>query len=415
MKKLLTKTIVSLLSLTTVFTPLTGVAEEKETKEISFMIPDWGVPSDEMLKSFEEESGIKVKVIPTAWNDIRDKLAVAAASKTVAADVFEVDWSWMGEFSSADWLAPIELEDPDAFPAIKQFMKDDKVYAVPYANDFRVAYYNTEMYKKAGITEAPTTWDQVIEHSKKLKEEKVIEYPISMPLAADENLSTTFFWLAYSRNGVLFNEDNTLNEEAALDALKVIEQVLDAELVNPGNANGSGMDAYNQISSGDTAFMVGPSSFVGRVNNEKESKVIGQVQPILLPGKDKTAEKTVPFQEAIGISPNSENMEAAQEFVKWYTSEETQVELYDAVGAIPTRLSVLEKLIKEEKIKNTGAMVELAGMIESPFPNGVPEYYTEMSTEVFNVINQMVTADLKAEDAVKQLTEKVNKIVEEYK
>lgn len=414
MKKIFSQLALPALLISSLFAPVTSFAEETEKKEISFMIPDWGVPSDEMLAQFEEESGIKVNVIPTAWDDIRDKLAVSAASNTVAADVFEVDWSWMGEFTSAEWLAPIELADADAFPAIAQFMQEDKVYAVPYANDFRIAYYNTQMYKEAGLDKEPTTWDEVIESSKKIKETGVIDYPVSMPLGADENLTTSFLWLAYSRNGVIFNDDNTLNEEAAKDALTVIDTLVKEELINPGNVNGSGMDAYRQIASGETAFMVGPSSFVGRVNDEEESKVIGQVMPTLLPGKDGTAEKTVPFQEAVGISPNTENMEAAQTFVQWYTSEETQLALFDAVGAIPTRLSVLEQLIDEEKIKNTGAMVELAEMVESPFPNGVPVYYTEMSTEIFNIINKMVTSDMSIDEAVSQMTEKVNAIVADY-
>lgn len=415
MKKTLITILVAGLGFSNIFVSEKIFAEEKkETTEISFMIPDWGVPSDDMLADFEEEYGIKVNVLPTSWDDIRDKLAVAAASNTVAADVFEVDWSWMGEFTSADWLAPIELEDTDAFPAIDQFMYDDEVLAVPYANDFRIGYYNTEMYKVAELTDAPTTWEQVIENAKVIKEAGVVEYPVSIPLGADENATTTFLWLAFTRNGVIFNEDNTLNEEATKDALTVIETLIKNELVNPGNANGSGMDAYNQICTGDTSFMVGPSSFVGRVNNEEESKVIGQVMPILLPGIDDTAEQTVPFQEAIGISPNTENMEAAQTFVKWYTSEETQVELFEAVGAMPTRLAILEKLIAEEKIKNTGAMEELAGMIKTPFPNGIPEYYTEMSTEIFNIINKMATSDFNAEDATVEMIEKVNSVVAEY-
>ncbi|MGF3067155.1 ABC transporter substrate-binding protein [Facklamia sp. P12950] len=415
MKKTLKSILAASLTLSTVLAPLTAMAQEENAGiEISFMIPDWGAPSDEMLARFEEEYGIKVNVLPTSWDDIRDKLAIAAASNTVAADVFEVDWSWMGEFTSADWLAPIDLPDADAFPAIEQFMLNDEVYAVPYANDFRIAYYNTKMYEEAGLEEPPVTWDQVMEQAKTIKDAGITEYPVSLPLGADENLTTTFFWLAYTRNGIIFNEDNTLNEEASLDALTIIKALSDEELINPGNVNGSGMDAYRQINSGDTAFIVGPSSFVGRVNNEEESTVVGQVKPILLPGVDANAERTVPFQEAVGISPNTENMEAAQTFVKWYTSEETQLELFDAVGALPTRLSILQQLIDEEKIKNTGAMVELAEMVESPFPNGVPEYYTEMSAEIYNTINKMVTSDLSAEEVVKELVEKVNSVVEEF-
>ncbi|MDO5089728.1 MAG: sugar ABC transporter substrate-binding protein, partial [Leptotrichiaceae bacterium] len=43
--------------------------ESKENVEITLMIPDWGAPTDEMLTEFKAETGITVKVLPTAWDD----------------------------------------------------------------------------------------------------------------------------------------------------------------------------------------------------------------------------------------------------------------------------------------------------------------------------------------------------------
>ena len=61
--------------------------KEEGANEVSFMIPDWGVPTEEMLKDFEKESGIKVNVMTTSWDDIRNKISTAAAGKKAAADV----------------------------------------------------------------------------------------------------------------------------------------------------------------------------------------------------------------------------------------------------------------------------------------------------------------------------------------
>ena len=49
------------------------VKEEKGGKEITVMIPDWGTPTEEMLKEFKDETGISVTVLPTAWDDIKRK------------------------------------------------------------------------------------------------------------------------------------------------------------------------------------------------------------------------------------------------------------------------------------------------------------------------------------------------------
>ncbi len=385
----------------------------KAASEISFMIPDWGVPTEEMLKDFEEQSGVKVNVLTTGWDDIRNKISTAAAGKTAAADVFEVDWSWVGEFQKAGWIAPISLsqEDMDDMVSAKTFSVDGTLYAVPYSNDYRIAYYNKNMFDQAGISEPPKTWKEVISDAKLLKEKGICEYPVSNPMSADEKSTTTFLWLAYTLDGKVFNEDNTLNREAALDALNILDEINREGLSDPANRAVS--EAFPRLRNGEAAFMVGPSSNVMAVNDPRKSKVVGQVIPILLPGKEAQAEVTTPFAEAVGISPYSKNPEGAKKFVEWYSSPEVQYQLYEEISNLPTRTSVLEKLLKDGKIQNPGAMLELAKRIESPFPNGVPIYYTRMSTEIFNTINQMANEKLSAEEAADQLVEKVNKIVKE--
>ncbi len=382
----------------------------KSSQEITLMVPDWGDPGKEILDEFEKESGIKVKVTQVSWDKIKDKISTAAAGKTVAADVFEVDWSWVGEFKNAGWVDPIDVseEDKKDMPSISTFSVDGKVYAIPYGNDFRVAFYNKEDYDKAGLKDAPKTWEDVIDDAKVIKLKGVKEYPVTMPLGAEEGTSTVLYWLAYTRNGKVFNDDNTINKAAVLDALKIIDKLNKEGLIDPANRNSSGMDGYMHISDDTASFMVGPSYFVSGVNDPQESKVVDKVESVKLPGKDDYAKATVPFAEALGISKYTKNREAAEKFVKWYTSKETQEKLFLQKNIAPTRTSVLQKLVKDGKYKNPGAMLELAEVIESPFPNGVPSYYSKMTTEIYNTINQMANEKLTPEQATDMIVEKVD-------
>lgn len=381
-------------------------------KEITFMIPEWGEPSQEMLDEFEKESGIKVKVTTVSWDDIRDKISVAAAGKTAPADVVEVDWSWVGEFQSAGWLEPLNFskEDIEDMPSIQSFMVNNEVLAAPYANDFRIAYYNTEQFKEAGIETEPKTWDDIYNYSKKIKEKNIVKYPYAIPLSAEESTTTSLIWLAFAKNGVVFNDDNTLNKESVLDALTYIDKLNKEGLVDPINRTSKGMDAYRKLTKGEASMLIGPTSFVGRVNDPKESQVVGKVTPILLPGESGVSQKTMALPEGIGVTKYSKNKEAAEEFVKWYTSAKMQEQLFEKNNSIPTRTTVLEKLIKEDKIKNSGAMLEESKLIKSPFPKGVPNYYTEMSTAMFNAVNKMVNGELTPEKAYEQMETKINEL-----
>lgn len=390
-------------------TPAIVEAQEEEAVEISFMIPDWGVPTDESLAAFTEETGITVNVIPTSWDDIRDRIATAAVGQEAVADVYEVDWSWTGEFVAANWLAPIDVDEETVadMPTLSTFMVDDQYYALPYANDFRVAYNNERMFSEAGIEELPTNWNTLLDNLRTIKEAGVVDYPISIPLGADENASTTFYWIAFSRNGVVFNDDNTINRDSLVDALTLIDTLVTEDLINPSNTQISGMEAYGQIATGDTAYMVGPSSFLTRVDDEENSTVVGEVAATKLPTIDGDyAEVTVPYNEAVGISPYSENPEAALEFVKWYTDTDTQIEFNQTISAMPTRTSALEEVVDNEEF------LEIFSLAQSPFPNGIPDYYTEMSTAIFNGINQLATGQISVEEAANQIEQAVNELAE---
>ena len=275
--------------------------ESGEGDKITFMVPDWGVPTDEQLAAFTEETGIEVEIAEVGWDDIREKIATAASADECAADVVEVDWSWVGEFYAADWLEPLEVSDDDKedMPTIETFTIDDKVLAMPYANDYRLGYYNTEQFAKAGITEEPQTWDDVLEACRTLKSTGTVEYPFAIALNAEEKTSTCLMWLAYTMNGVVWNEDGTFNEESVMEALKYLETLINEELVAPEDKTSSGMDAYMRICGGTASFLTGPTSFVSRSQNEELCSVVGQITPILVPGKDGKAEQTMPLPEAL--------------------------------------------------------------------------------------------------------------------
>lgn len=115
--------------------------DKKEAQSITFMAPDWAVPTDEQLDEFTKETGIEVVVNEVGWDDIREKMVTAAAGGQAVADVVEVDWSWVGEFYAADWLEPLEVSDEVKadMPTLETFTKDGKVLAIPYANDYRLS------------------------------------------------------------------------------------------------------------------------------------------------------------------------------------------------------------------------------------------------------------------------------------
>ncbi len=382
-------------------------AEEGQT--LTLLVPEWGAPSEEMLKKFTDETGIQVTVEVAGWDEIKQKVSVASSGQNAAADLIEVDWSWVGEFTSAGWLEKIDVPEDvkKDMPSLTYFTVDGTVYAIPYTNDMRIAYLNTEMMKKGQVDTIPNSWETLEPAFAKMKANGV-EYPMLFPLTAEEKTTTSFLTLAYTRNNIVFNDDNTLNRESVHDTLTLLESMIKKGYINPNNVSTPGIDVFKGIQNGNGAFLEGPSSYLTSVNDEKVSKVVGQVQAIEFPGKNAPATKSISFTEAIGISSYSKNKEAAQKFVEWYYRPETQAELNRATSLLPTRTSVLSEMIHSGEIKAPEFVIAQSQNVDTPFPNGVPKYYAQMSSEIYNIVNQLGQGKLTADQATDMMVEKVD-------
>lgn len=380
---------------------------------ITVMVPPWGEPSKELLDSFMKDTGIDVTVNVVGWDDIRNKVSIAAVGKKAPADVFEVDWSWVGEFGAADWMEPIPFTDDEkaGMPVAASFQYGGRTLALPYANDFRLGYYNKDYFGKIGMDQAPDNWDDMLAACKKIKAEGVCEYPIPFALSATEGATTSLLWYTESRYGGFFNDDFTVNKDHVLAALQSLDQMLNQDkLINPANVNLKDVEVYPNITSGAAAFMVGPTSYIGRINNPEYSSVIGQVSPMLVPGNGTQKTATFALPEGVGVSKFSKNKEAAMKYVQWFTSPQVQVQIYKDRNLIPTRTEALQQLIDDGSIKDGQVLIEQSKYIASPFPGGIPSWYSEMSNTIYNSVNQMVTGSLTPEQAYTKISDKVNEL-----
>lgn len=381
----------------------------KDKGEITVLVPEWGAPSDEMLAKFKEETGITANVETQGWDEIKQKIGIASAGNTAAADVFEVDWSWVGEFVAAGWLEKLDLSDEvkNDIASIPYFTVEGNVYSLPFINDYRIAYLNTQM---AG-DKVPATYDELNEILLQAKKDGKVEYPILFPLNAEEKTSTSFMTLVFTRNGVFLNDDNTANEAAIRDGFETLDYQLKNGLIDPNEASRPGVETFKGIVNGEGAFLIGPSAYVNKLDDPEFSKVVGQVKTIMLPGKDGVSPNTLAFTEALGVSAFSKNKEKAMKFIEFMSRDDIQQEFHKEKKVVPTRVKALSALIEDGTIANPGTLLNQAKTIANPFPNGVPSYYTEMSTSMFNIVNEFALGKLSVDEATEKFVTSINSFV----
>ena len=120
-----------------------------------------------LVSQFEAANkDIKVKYVNVPFDQAQNKFDTAAGSKG-APDVLRSEVGWTPAFAKKSYLLPLDgteaLKDQSKFQPslIKQAQYEGKTYGVPFVTDTLALVYNKALFKKAGITEAPKTWDEL--------------------------------------------------------------------------------------------------------------------------------------------------------------------------------------------------------------------------------------------------------------
>ncbi len=289
--------------------PSAAASADISGQTIDVLMPPWADLPQALLYDFTAKTGVKVNYTVAEWDAIRDKIAVAGAANSKLADVTEFDWSWTGQYGKAGWFEPLEdkidtsdLTNNDAFTLVGH------LYGACYNNDFRLFQYNKKMFDEAGITSPPAIYDELLGDARTLKSKGIVEYPLLFPLQSGR-----------------FHLDDVLPQppgprrpapgrgrQAGLRGSK-LGWIQGPRVLHPGTAgrpDRSRDDLNGERRAGrllacrqGCGHLRAPGDLV---NNEdpQQSKVVGQVQPMLVPGLPGPG-PSYGQPEAIGIMSNS--------------------------------------------------------------------------------------------------------------
>lgn len=147
--------------------------------ELSFRFND--SEREEMRAALDEfeaaNPGITVELQTIAWKDSRDQFLRESAVGQ-GPDVVHIAFVWTQEMAEAGAVMPIEdltqygafANGFDDFIATDLTMYEGKAYGVPWSADTWAMVYRTDVLAEAGITDMPTTWDELRDASRTIKD-----------------------------------------------------------------------------------------------------------------------------------------------------------------------------------------------------------------------------------------------------
>ncbi|WP_102957714.1 ABC transporter substrate-binding protein [Mangrovicella endophytica] len=408
------RTFLSILAAAQAAFMLPSLSGASAAETLTVLLPPWGTIPKEMTDRFTTDTGITLNIQTMGWDEIRTKIVTSMVAQTPPAQATEVDWSWVGQFGAAGWYEPLDgkiaAETVADIPTAEIFKYEGKLLALPYNNDFRILIYNKAHLEKAGIKEPPKTPQDLMDAAKAIKAAGVAQYPIGLPLSATEGTATAFYLLTMAFGGDLFDKDfNPLftdKDSGGYKALQFEAEALKAGLIDPAATGLKDVEVQQLFKSGSISFDVaGWAGNLAVYSDAGKSQVAKDVAAALMPSTTGKS-RTFGLPEAVGIPAPAENHEAAAKFIEWIAKPENEIAIYNSLGDLPPRVSVLEQLNKEGKLFAGDALLAQAKTVEPLFKQGTPAWYPEFSSAVASTINQVAKGQLSVDDAVAQLAER---------
>jgi multiple sugar transport system substrate-binding protein len=367
----------------------------------------------EKIKPMFEEAypNIELKLTRMPYEGLKDQV-IAAVAGDAAPDLMRMDIIWVPELASKGALK--KLNDLPGFDEVKasvfesplqtNFYKGD-YYGVPLNTNTKIAVYNADTLKEAGLDHAPATMDELVEAARALKAKNKQGIGISGIHAWG---LLPYFW---SLGGTVTNEDYTkvdgyLNSPESIKALETIVSWNKEGLVipallggEPGAWDGLKSGQYMMIDDGPWFFSI----LMGDAANTFNP--IDKTVRALLPAGPGGSRSVVGGEDLVSFS-NSKHPEEAWTFMKWMLGEEPQQIMVEA-GMIPTNKNAANA-IDTSKNPYIAPFIE---QLNTALPRTPIPQWGEMET-IFNLsFEKAIRGEQTAAEALNEAVKQINAVL----
>jgi multiple sugar transport system substrate-binding protein len=282
---------------------------------------------------------VTVDVQTIDWTDFPGKLHTLLQSKQYP-DIIEGDapQSYAQEgiaYKASDVLSSTTLSN--LIPTFaKQGDYQGTEYGIPFTTSTRALYYNTKLFKAAGIMAPPTTWAELQTDAGKIAKLGNSTIGYGMPLGPEEAQAESYMWMLGAGGGYV-NSGGTyaINSAANLTAfteMNALAKAGDTE-ANPGTVNRATM--WSDFAAGSVGMVGGSPAVVPIIQAAgKLSSTDWATAPF--PGQSGPVTDPLGVDDQIVALNTSHQQSAIQEFLNFAYQDTYQAQfdkLYDLLPA----------------------------------------------------------------------------------
>ncbi|MEV7528393.1 ABC transporter substrate-binding protein [Agrococcus sediminis] len=360
-----------------------------------------------IVDAFEaEHEGVTVEVTTLPYDQYGQVLDTDLAAGT-AADVFDIEYANYARYQSLGVLAPLAVEDPSVYRAslLESYQTDGEQYALPSSFSNVVLYYNADLFDAAGL-DYPTadwTWEDEQAAAEALTDASAGVWGDHQPVSFYE-----FYKVLEQNGGSFLNEDGTSVAFTTPEGLEAAQWLVGKSgTVMPTIEQGQGTADFdtNLFLEGKLGMMHSGIWVFGALADAPFTWDIA-VEP------GNTQQASAAFSNAVGVSAESEHVEAATAFAQFLTSSDAMVETrLDAGWELPP---VSDEAAFASYLEQ-GAPANRQAVLDSLEQIALPPVVAEGQTEMQDIMTEELIAaqsgQKTVEEALASAEQRINEVI----
>ena len=329
--------------------------------KVELVISRWAGPNADdqgaLLKQFENETGIHVRMDAIDYFQLHQKQTLNLSGKTGAYDLIFAQEVWLPDYATSGYLLPLDDFVKDGSLNGKDFQFEDfnpnlikidtiggKLYGLPAFVQTPLMVYNKELLQKAGV-QPPKTWEETLAVAKVLHDKgKGIALPAKQGLAAVD----VWIALARSNNGNYFDQQGKLDlvTPENIETVNYWKNLIAVSM--KGSTNWHFDEVNKALQFGEAPIGITISGLCGPLEDEQQSKVAGKLGYAALPYKIRPFGTLSVWSWC--VAADSRHPKEAYRLAAWLTSKSVGKQLNQKDGQIGARQSLLSdaELVSKE-------------------------------------------------------------------
>jgi multiple sugar transport system substrate-binding protein len=386
----------------------------------------------EIMTNFADITGANVTKDDLGYGGLYEKQILNCSQGDDTYDVLFIDGIWVGEFAEAGCIAPVEdliAQTDETIIAWDDYIEsfagqaswDGQRQCLPIAGYWHMLHYRTDLFASAGL-QPPETFADMLAAAEFFHDNPnfpELEGGMAMNFQRGSAAGQQYFEWIYSAGGspwvsnfvgsddVYADLSPTLNSAEGIAMVEFFQEI--AQYGPPGVENFAWDERANAFTQGKVAMINNWSVRTPLFTDPDISKVADDFGVAMFPHAE--GQESVPPVGGwiLCINANSNNQEAAWDFIKWFASPEVHRDFVLA-GGPPSRHSAFQdEQINEEQFW-TQTLYDSA---KAAWPDGRPRYpgTFQVIDAIGLEVNRAIVGELPAAEALETANENVTRIL----